>query len=145
MISGCLCQGKPIGSHRIDPGSLSGVRPNPLPEADENDMIAILTRDGIQSNMIRLVFPLLRGPNSELPIKGDCMPKPKPKLKQLVINRNWCKGCSLCVELCPKNVLELDEVEKAVAVRPQDCTCCKLCELRCPDLAIEVETESDKD
>ena len=76
-------------------------------------------------------------------LKGERMAK--PKLKQLVINRNWCKGCSLCVELCPKNVLELDEVEKAVAARPQDCNCCKLCELRCPDLAIDVETESDKD
>jgi len=30
-----------------------------------------------------------------------------------------------------------------VAVRPQDCVCCKLCELRCPDLAIEVQTEQD--
>ena len=69
----------------------------------------------------------------------------KPKLKQLVINRNWCKGCSLCVELCPQNVLQLDDAEKAVAARPQDCICCKLCELRCPDLAIEVETETNKD
>jgi 2-oxoglutarate ferredoxin oxidoreductase subunit delta len=49
------------------------------------------------------------------------------------------------VELCPKNVLELDDVEKAVAVRPQDCICCKLCELRCPDLAIGVETEKTED
>jgi 2-oxoglutarate ferredoxin oxidoreductase subunit delta len=26
-------------------------------------------------------------------------------------------------------------------VRPQDCICCRLCELRCPDFAIEVETQ----
>jgi 2-oxoglutarate ferredoxin oxidoreductase subunit delta len=26
-----------------------------------------------------------------------------------------------------------------VAARLKDCICCKLCELRCPDLAIEVE------
>ena len=32
-------------------------------------------------------------------------------------------------------------MEKAVAVRPEDCICCRLCELRCPDLAIEVLTE----
>jgi len=28
-----------------------------------------------------------------------------------------------------------------VAARPEDCICCLMCELRCPDLAIEVETE----
>jgi 2-oxoglutarate ferredoxin oxidoreductase subunit delta len=65
----------------------------------------------------------------------------KPKLKAHVINRDWCKGCGICVAFCPKKVLELDEREKAVAVRPKDCICCRLCELRCPDLAIEILTE----
>jgi 2-oxoglutarate ferredoxin oxidoreductase subunit delta len=45
------------------------------------------------------------------------------------------------VELCPKNVLELDDQDKVVVVRPQDCICCRLCELRCPDFAIEVEMQ----
>jgi len=65
----------------------------------------------------------------------------KPKLKEHVINRKWCKGCGICVEFCPKNVLELDDTEKAVAARKEDCIACKLCELRCPDLAIEIITE----
>ncbi len=68
----------------------------------------------------------------------------KQKLKKLVINREWCKGCGICVHFCPKQVLELDSEEKAVAVRPEDCICCMLCELRCPDLAVEVETEEVK-
>ncbi|MHB8771392.1 MAG: 4Fe-4S dicluster domain-containing protein [Syntrophales bacterium] len=67
----------------------------------------------------------------------------KPKLKGHVINRDWCKGCGICVHFCPKKVLELDEHDKVVAARPQDCICCKLCELRCPDLAIEVVTEQE--
>ena len=33
------------------------------------------------------------------------------------------------------------DADKVKAVRPQDCICCKLCELRCPDLAIEIELE----
>ncbi len=69
----------------------------------------------------------------------------KKKLKELVINRDWCKGCGICVEYCPTKVLELDDKEKAVAVRPEDCICCKMCELRCPDLAIEVITEQGED
>jgi 2-oxoglutarate ferredoxin oxidoreductase subunit delta len=65
----------------------------------------------------------------------------KPKLKKHHINEYWCKGCGICVALCPKKVLELDDREKVSASRPQDCICCKLCELRCPDLAIEIETK----
>ena len=69
----------------------------------------------------------------------------KLKLKEHRINREWCKGCGICVAFCPKKVLELDREDKAVAVRPEDCFTCRLCELRCPDLAIEVEVETDQE
>ena len=49
--------------------------------------------------------------------------------------------CGICVEFCPKKVLELDNEDKVKVARPQDCICCRLCELRCPDLAIEIELE----
>ncbi len=65
----------------------------------------------------------------------------KKKLKELIINRDWCKGCEICIKYCPKQVLELDHEDKAEAVRVEDCIACKMCELRCPDLAIEVQTE----
>ena len=67
----------------------------------------------------------------------------KPKLEEIRINREWCKGCGICVNFCTENVLELDGEEKAIAPRPEDCICCRLCEYRCPDLAVEVITETE--
>lgn len=65
----------------------------------------------------------------------------KPKMKAIRIEAEWCKGCGICVHFCPKQVLELDANDKLVAVRSVDCIACKMCEMRCPDLAVEVETE----
>lgn len=64
----------------------------------------------------------------------------KTKLKQHKINRDWCKGCGICVAMCPKRVLDLDQNDKAVVSRAEDCIVCRLCEMWCPDLAIEVKT-----
>ncbi len=64
------------------------------------------------------------------------------KTKRLVINRDWCKGCDICVAFCPEKVLELDEEGKVTAPMLERCTYCMLCELRCPDFAIEVRVES---
>jgi 2-oxoglutarate ferredoxin oxidoreductase subunit delta len=60
------------------------------------------------------------------------------KAKKVVINQEWCKGCGICVEFCPKKALDYGQGGKAVWARPADCIRCGLCELRCPDMAIEL-------
>lgn len=62
--------------------------------------------------------------------------------KKLVINPKWCKGCGICVEFCPKKVLELKH-EKVRIANAEDCILCGLCELRCPDYAIYIEKEGE--
>ncbi len=68
----------------------------------------------------------------------------KLKLVKHIIDPDWCKGCGICVHFCPKQVLELDKNEKVAAVRPEDCIACKLCELRCPDLAIQIISDQEE-
>ena len=68
----------------------------------------------------------------------------RKKTAAIVIRKDLCKGCGICVAFCPKNVLELGEDEKAAALRIEECTACGLCEMRCPDLAIELRAEGEK-
>jgi 2-oxoglutarate ferredoxin oxidoreductase subunit delta len=49
-----------------------------------------------------------------------------------------CKACGVCIELCPEKVFDRDKLGNPVLARPEDCSQCLLCELHCPDFAIEV-------
>jgi indolepyruvate ferredoxin oxidoreductase beta subunit len=57
---------------------------------------------------------------------------------ELEIHAAWCKGCDICVKMCPERCLRLDERRVAVLVDPNACTGCRICEMLCPDFAINV-------
>ena len=80
--------------------------------------------------------------SAEKALKEEAVVSEKEGRKITVIPR-YCKGCEICVKLCPKSVLEIKDFKVHVA-RIDDCIDCMLCEVRCPDFAIEVEGKSKK-
>jgi formate hydrogenlyase subunit 6/NADH:ubiquinone oxidoreductase subunit I len=60
------------------------------------------------------------------------------EINKVIVNEAWCKGCEICVKVCPKDVFIMENFV-AKAIRMEDCTACLLCEQLCPDFAIVIE------
>ncbi len=62
---------------------------------------------------------------------------------RIVLNRDRCKACYICVDSCPKKVLEVDEEVNILGYYPakfngnENCSGCAVCARVCPDMAIE--------
>jgi len=65
----------------------------------------------------------------------------------VVIDKDRCKGCGLCIAACPNQVLAFSgELNKSgynvVHMEdPEACVGCAFCAQTCPDIAIEVYRE----
>jgi len=59
----------------------------------------------------------------------------------IIVNKEWCKKCRICIDLCTNNALISDQKGYPRLIDENLCTKCKLCELRCPDFAIEIKEE----
>jgi NAD-dependent dihydropyrimidine dehydrogenase PreA subunit len=56
------------------------------------------------------------------------------------INLDECDGCGLCIDVCPMDVLRMDEIIKNPVIRyPEDCMTCYNCERECPCSCIDVD------
>ena len=65
---------------------------------------------------------------------------------KITVNEAYCKGCELCMTVCPKHIIKMDEntitakgYHPAYVTDPEECTGCASCAIMCPDSAITVE------
>ena len=66
-------------------------------------------------------------------------------MPKVVIDVERCKGCSLCVEACPRNLIVIGKTPNTQGYftaiyedKSGKCTGCAFCAEMCPDVAIEV-------
>jgi len=65
-------------------------------------------------------------------------------MPKIVINIDKCKGCLLCVSVCPKKLISRDKSLNSKGLNPVKfkdnggCLGCALCAVICPDCCIEV-------
>ena len=57
------------------------------------------------------------------------------------VNEKFCKQCGICSALCPKHVLKQEMGRPPKVENLAACIACRLCQMRCPDFAIEVEVQ----
>jgi 2-oxoglutarate ferredoxin oxidoreductase subunit delta len=69
----------------------------------------------------------------------------EPAFRPVVVSDERCKGCGLCVDVCPPHALELDERfvnalghHVARLVDPDACTSCAKCARVCPDAVLTI-------
>lgn len=65
-------------------------------------------------------------------------------MAKITINRERCKGCLLCISVCPKGLISADKELNAKGAKPVkfndggECLGCMLCAVVCPDCCVEV-------
>jgi len=65
---------------------------------------------------------------------------------KIVIDTERCKGCGLCVAVCPQSSIVIANAPNKAGYFPAnatniDCTGCAMCAIICPDAAIEVHRD----
>ncbi len=65
-------------------------------------------------------------------------------MPRIEINEKYCKGCLLCIPVCPFDSIEVSKSLSAYGIhiaafkKDGKCTGCKNCATVCPDMAIEI-------
>ncbi len=58
----------------------------------------------------------------------------------IVITEDACRGCRLCIDVCPTEVLSFNETELLATIeQAEDCIACLSCAYLCPSSAIRLD------
>ena len=64
-------------------------------------------------------------------------------MSYITIDKNKCKACYLCVNVCPKKLIKISQDTNSLGNhvvefddKENQCLGCAMCATRCPDLAI---------
>ncbi|MCF6094420.1 4Fe-4S binding protein [Microaerobacter geothermalis] len=63
---------------------------------------------------------------------------------RVIFNEELCKGCGLCVSVCPKGIISLSAqingkgYHPAQVIEQEKCISCTFCAMVCPDSVISV-------
>ncbi|MDW7650015.1 MAG: 4Fe-4S binding protein [Bacillota bacterium] len=66
-----------------------------------------------------------------------------PKEVEIRICQERCKGCGFCIAFCPQQLFAAAENNRPMVSDNKKCSGCRLCEYRCPDLAIRVKGKGE--
>lgn len=71
-------------------------------------------------------------------------------MNKVTFKTELCKGCGLCISVCPKKILILAPVKlnskgfhpaQMIEDEAEKCIACAMCAVMCPDCVIKVEKE----
>lgn len=85
-----------------------------------------------------------RGGESGHPFERSVWRPGTDSMAKIDIEQERCKGCRLCVSVCPKNVIVIGSsfnqkgYSFPVMKNEAECTGCALCAEMCPDICIRV-------
>ena len=70
-------------------------------------------------------------------------------MNKVTFRTERCKGCGLCVDVCPKGIITLlqDKLnskgyQPAAITEQEKCIACAMCATMCPDCVIKVERDA---
>lgn len=70
-------------------------------------------------------------------------------MPKVIVREDRCKGCELCVSVCPRQILVMSEdinqkgFRFAVITDATKCIGCAFCARMCPDVAIEIRRDAN--